>query len=120
MKQLMQQAGTGAANSTGTAARTSGPSGAYGQRIAALIKQNTIYPGALMAQISGDPRVTILVTLDTNSGTVLEAKIERSSGVASWDQAALDAINRVHRFPPPSSGEWPRTMIINAGPRDPS
>ncbi|WP_079418678.1 cell envelope integrity protein TolA [Thiomonas intermedia] len=119
MKQLMKQAGTGAATSTGTAPQSSGPSGTYGPRIAALIKQNTIYPASLLAQISGDPRVSISVTLDTNSGTVLEAKVERSSGVASWDQAALDAINRVHRFPPQSSGEWPRTMIVNAGPRDP-
>lgn len=119
MKQLMQQAGTGAAKSAGTAAQTSGPSGAYGLRIAALIKQQTIYPASELAQISGDPRVKILVTLDTNSGDVLSARIVQSSGVPSWDQAALDAINRVHRFPPRSSGVWPRTMDVNAGPRDP-
>lgn len=119
MKQLMAQAGTGAANSTGTAAQDSGPSsGRYGQRIAGLIRQNTIFPE--INQIQGNPQVTITVRVDTNSGEVLSATITHSSGVPSWDQAALRAIRRVGRFPPNSHGVWISPMIIVHGPRDPS
>jgi colicin import membrane protein len=116
MKQLMQQAGTGAANSTGTAARTSGPSGTYAARIASLVRESVTYPE--ISQITGDPRVEVLVNLAPD-GTVLTAKIERSSGVASWDQAVLRAIERVHRFPPDSNGKIWTPMLVKAGPRDP-
>lgn len=116
MKQLMQQAGTGAANSTGTAARTSGPSGTYAARIASLVRESVTYPE--ISQITGDPRVEVLVNLAPD-GTVLTAKVERSSGVASWDQAVLRAIERVHRFPPDSNGKIWTPMLVKAGPRDP-
>lgn len=117
MKQLMKQAGTGAATSAGTAAQTSGPSGAYAARIASLVRENVIYPE--INQISGDPRVSILVNLAPD-GTVLTAKIERSSGVPSWDRAVLRAIERVGRFPPDDSGKIWTPMVVKAGPRDPS
>ena len=118
MKQLMAQAGTGAANSTGTAARSSGPSGAYAARIAGLVKQNVIFPE--INQISGDPKVVITVRLDPNSGEVLGSTIKQSSGVPSWDQAVLRAIQRVGHFPPDEHGRWYTPMEIKAGPRDPS
>ncbi|MBN2692073.1 MAG: cell envelope integrity protein TolA [Burkholderiaceae bacterium] len=117
MKQLMQQAGTGAANSTGTAARTSGPSGTYAARIASLVKQNVIFPE--INQISGDPKVIITVRLDPNSGEVLSSTIKTSSGVSSWDQAVLRAIQRVGHFPPDEYGKWYTPMEIKAGPHDP-
>lgn len=116
MKQLMAQAGTGAANSAGTAARSAGPSGAYAGRIAALVKQNVIFPQ--IDQISGDPKVIITVRLDPNSGEVMGATITRSSGVPSWDQAVLQAIQRVGRFPPDERGNWYTPMEIKAGPHD--
>ena len=117
MKQLMAQAGTGASNSIGTAARSSGPSGAYAARIAGLVKQNVIFPE--ISQIDGDPKVVITVRLDPNSGEVLGSTITRSSGVPSWDQAVLRAIQRVGRFPPDEHGNWYTPMEIKAGPRDP-
>ena len=117
MKQLMKQAGTGAATSTGTAAQASGPSGTYAARIAGLVRQNVIYPE--INQIVGDPRVTVLVNLGPD-GTVLTAKIDHSSGVESWDQAVLRAIERVHRFPPDENGKIWTPMLVKAGPRDPS
>ncbi len=116
MKNLMSQAGTGPATSTGTAAVSSGPSGAYAARLATLVRQNVIYPQ--IDQIQGDPKVVITVTLDPNSGEVLGTKIERSSGVPSWDQAVLRAVQRVGRFPADGSGRWYTPMEIKAGPRD--
>ena len=116
MKNLMSQAGNGPSTSTGTAAVTSGPSGAYAARLATLVRQNVIYPQ--IDQIQGDPKVIITVTLDPNSGEVLGAKLERSSGVPSWDQAVLRAVQRVGRFPADGSGRWYTPMTIQAGPRD--
>ena len=116
MKNLMSQAGNGPSSSTGTAAVTSGPSGAYAARLATLVRQNVIYPQ--IDQIQGDPKVIITVTLDPNSGEVLGAKLERSSGVPSWDQAVLRAVQRVGRFPADGSGRWYTPMEIKAGPRD--
>lgn len=116
MKHVLQQAGTGAATSTGTAAQTSGPSGTYAARIAGLVRENVTYPE--INQITGDPRVTILVNL-AQDGAVLTAKIEHSSGVPSWDQAVLRAIERVGRFPPDSNGKIWTPMLVKAGPRDP-
>ena len=116
MKNLMSQAGTGPAASTGTAAVSSGPSGAYAGRLATLVRQAVVYPQ--IDQIQGDPKVIITVTLDPNSGEVLNAVIKRSSGVPSWDEAVLRAIQRVGRFPADSSGKWYTPMEIKAGPRD--
>ncbi|OIQ86587.1 hypothetical protein GALL_315490 [mine drainage metagenome] len=116
MKNLMSQAGTGPSTSTGHAAVTSGPSGAYAARLATLVRKNVIY--GQIDQIQGDPKVIITVTLDPNSGEVLGSKIERSSGVPSWDQAVLRAIQRVGRFPPDENGRWYTPMEIKAGPRD--
>lgn len=116
MKNLMSQAGTGPATSTGTAAVSSGPSGAYAARLATLVRQNVIYPQ--IDQIQGDPKVIITVTLDPNSGEVLGTSIKHSSGVPSWDQAVLRAVQRVGRFPADGSGRWYTPMEIKAGPRD--
>lgn len=117
MKSLQAQAaGTGPATSTGTAAVTSGPSGAYAARLATLVRQNVIFPQ--IDQIQGDPKVIITVTLDPNSGEVLGATIKRSSGVPNWDQAVLRAIQRVGRFPADENGRWYTPMEIKAGPRD--
>ncbi|MBW4048515.1 MAG: cell envelope integrity protein TolA [Proteobacteria bacterium] len=116
MKNLMSQAGTGPSTSTGTAAVSSGPSGKYAARLATLVRQNVIF--AQIDQIQGDPKVIITVTLDPNSGEVLGTSIKRSSGVPSWDQAVLRAIQRVGRFPADSNGRWYTPMEIKAGPRD--
>ncbi|MDE2254421.1 MAG: cell envelope integrity protein TolA [Betaproteobacteria bacterium] len=116
MKNLMSQAGTGPSTSTGTAAVSSGPSGKYAARLATLVRQNVVFPQ--IDQIQGDPKVIITVTLDPNSGEVLGTSIKHSSGVPSWDQAVLRAIQRVGRFPADGNGRWYTPMEIKAGPRD--
>ena len=115
MKSLMAQAGDGPAGSTGTAARSSGPSGSYGARLATLVRQNTVYPQ--IAQVQGNPQVLLTVTLDTNNGTIINVRIKHSSGVPSWDEAAKRAVERVGRFPS-DHGQWYSPMDVQAGPRD--
>ncbi len=115
LKSMMAQAGDGAAGSTGTAARTSGPSGGYGARLATLVKENVVYPQ--LAQIQGNPQVLLSVTLDPNSGEVVGVHVKRSSGVPSWDAAVVRAVQRLGRFPS-DHGRWYTPMDILAGPRD--
>ena len=115
LKSMLAQAGHGSAGASGNAQQNSGPSGGYGARLATLIKQNTIYPQ--LDQIDGDPKVTLLVTLDPNTGEVLGARITQSSGVPSWDQAAQRALLRIGHFPA-DHGHWWTPMEITAGPRD--
>ncbi len=115
MKSLMAQAGDGAAGSTGTAARASGPSGSYGARLATLVRENTVYPQ--INQVQGNPQVLLSVTLDTNNGQIISVRIKRSSGVPSWDEAAKRAVERVGSFPS-DHGQWYSPMDVQAGPRD--
>ena len=115
LKSMMAQAGDGAAGSTGTAARTSGPSGGYGARLATLVKENVVYPQ--LAQVQGNPQVLLSVTLDPNSGEVVGVHVKRSSGVPSWDAAVVRAVQRLGRFPS-DHGRWYTPMDILAGPRD--
>ncbi|OIQ80697.1 hypothetical protein GALL_375410 [mine drainage metagenome] len=115
LKSMMAQAGDGAAGSTGTAARTSGPSGGYGARLATLVKQNVVYPQ--LAQIQGNPQVLLSVTLDPNTGEVVGVHVKRSSGVPSWDAAVVRAVQRLGRFPS-DHGRWYTPMDVQAGPRD--
>ncbi len=115
LKSMMAQAGDGAPGSTGTAARTSGPSGGYGARLATLVKENVVYPQ--LAQVQGNPQVLLSVTLDPNSGEVVGVHVKRSSGVPSWDAAVVRAVQRLGRFPS-DHGRWYTPMDILAGPRD--
>ncbi len=114
LRSLMAQAGSGA-SAGGSAAATSGPSGGYSARISTLIRQNVIFPQ--VDQVDGNPKVHLLVTLDPNSGKVLGVRIERSSGVASWDQAVVRAIERLGKLPS-DHGRWWTPMEVVAGPRD--
>ncbi len=114
LKSLMTQAGTGASPG-GTAAATAGPSGGYAARLATLIRQNVIYPQ--IDQINGNPKVTLSVTLDPNSGQVLGVSVEHSSGVPSWDQAVVRAVKRLGTLPS-DHGRWWTPMEVVAGPRD--
>ncbi len=115
LQSMMAQAGDGAPGSTGTAARTSGPSGGYGARLATLVRQNVVYPQ--LAQVQGNPQVLLSVTLDPNTGEVVGVHVKRSSGVPSWDAAVVRAVQRLGRFPS-DHGHWYTPMDVLAGPRD--
>lgn len=124
MKNLLSQAGAGSGTGTGgghsgggDAVRSSGPSGGYGARLSALVKQHVVYPQ--VDQIDGNPKVVVSVTLDPNTGEVVGARVKRSSGVPSWDDAVVRAVLQVGRFPS-DAGRWYTPMDVQAGPRDDS
>ena len=106
---LKRMAGmTGAA-----AAQTSGPSTEYAGRIRARIKPNITYTDT----ITGNPTAEVEVrTLP--DGTIISRKISKSSGVTSWDEAVLAAIDKTEVLPRDVDGRVPSALVISFRPRD--
>ncbi len=103
---------TGASTDTGTAPRSSGPSEAYGGRIAARIKPNIVFTDP----IDGNPRAEVELRLAPD-GSIAGKRLVKSSGVKSWDEAVLRAIERTETFPL-DNGRVPPPIVIGFRPRD--
>jgi colicin import membrane protein len=106
-----QLGGTGAANSTGSAARDAGPSAGYAGRIKARIKPNIV----LTDEVSGNPVAEVEVRVAPD-GTIIGRRIVKSSGLKSWDETVLRAIDRTAILPRDTNGRVEPTMIISFRP----
>ena len=104
---------TGAPGSTGTAAQSAGPSAGYAGRIKARIKPNIVFTDDL----AGNPIATVEVKVAPD-GTIIGRRLVTSSGVASWDEAVLRAIDRTAVLPRNPDGPTPPSMLIEFRPRD--
>lgn len=91
--------GTGGPAATGTAARSSGPSANYAGRIAAKIRPNIVFTDV----ISGNPRAVVHLRVAPD-GTIVSSKLVKSSGVRSWDEAVLRAIEKTETIPRDGDG----------------
>lgn len=114
MRRIMGQAGaSGGPQATGTAQRSSGPSAAYGGRVAARIKPNVVFTDT----VSGNPRAEVEVrTLP--DGTISARRIVKPSGSPAWDEAVLRAIDRTGSLPRDTDGRVPPSLIIGLRPLD--
>ena len=116
LKRMMGQAGSavgnGNANASGSAAQASGPSAGYAGRINARIKPNIVY----IETIVGNPTVEIEVRTSPD-GTIISRKITKASGVSSWDEAALKAIDKTEVLPRNEEGRVPSPMTIVLSPQ---
>ena len=114
IKRMQGMAGaTGEPGATGTAARSSGPSSSYAGRIMARIKPNIVFTDT----IDGNPVATVEVKLAPD-GTIVARKLVKSSGVKSWDDAVLRAIDRTEVLPRDIDGRVPPPFQIDFKPRD--
>jgi len=114
LRRIQGQAGaTGEEGSTGTAARSSGPSANYAGRIRARIKPNIVFTDT----VSGNPVATVEVRCAPD-GTIVSRKLVKSSGSASWDESVLRAIDRTEILPRDTDGRVPPVMQIDFKPRD--
>jgi colicin import membrane protein len=104
---------SGDANARGSALHSSGPSAGYAGRIRARIKPNITY----LETISGNPAAEVEVRA-TATGTILSRKLTKSSGVASWDQAVLNAIDKTEVLPTDIDGRTPSVITLVFRPRD--
>jgi colicin import membrane protein len=105
--------GNGDARSTGTAAQSSGPSAGYGGKIRARIKPNITFTDT----IAGNPTAEIEVRTSPD-GTIISRKLTQTSGVKSWDEAVLNAIDKTEVLPRDTDGRVPSSLVISFRPRD--
>jgi colicin import membrane protein len=105
--------GTGAANSTGNAARDAGPSAEYAGRIRARIKANIV----LLSQIAGNPQAEIELRVAPD-GSILSRRLTKPSGNKDWDETMLRAIDKTAVLPRDTDGRVPGTMLITFRPLD--
>lgn len=88
-------------------ATTYQPSAQYAGRIAAAVKRNLVYTEALAVNKAAEVEITLAV-----DGSIVDRRLLRSSGVPSWDEAALQAVDRTKRLPLDSSGRVPPVITI--------
>jgi colicin import membrane protein len=110
LQRMAQLAGGGG---SGTAAKSKGPSAEYAGRIRARIKPNITYTDT----ISGNPTAEVEVRTSAD-GTIISRKISRSSGVPSWDDAVLAAIDKTEILPRDVDGKVPSSLVISFRPKD--
>jgi len=103
----------GAPTATGTALRSSGPSDAYGGRVAARVKPNIVFN----EEPAGNPRAEVEVRTAPD-GTIVGQRIVKSSGVRSWDEAVLKAVIKTEVLPRDVDGRVPPSLIIGFRPKD--
>lgn len=114
MKRITGLAGAaGAPGATGTAQQSSGPSAGYAGRIRARIKPNIVYAD----EIAGNPTAEVEVRTAPD-GTIISRKLIKTSGVKSWDDAVLKAIDKTGKLPRDMDGRVPSTLVISFRPRD--
>lgn len=104
---------TGAPGSTGAALQSSGPSASYAGRIRASIKPNIVFND----DITGNPVAEVEVRTSPD-GTIISRKLTTPSGVASWDDAVLKAIDKTGKLPKDTDGRVPSTLEIRFRPKD--
>lgn len=114
MNRMADQAtGSGETNSSGAAKQSSGPSASYGGRIRARIKPNITYTETL----SGNPTAEVEVRTSPD-GTIISRKLIKSSGVKSWDEAVLNAIDKTEVLPRDIDGRVPPSLTLIFSPKD--
>jgi len=89
------------------------PSANYSASIQAAIRPNITFTDAL----AGNPAVEIYVRL-ASDGAIVSTAITMSSGISSWDTAAIRALNKTERLPKDENGRVPPTMTITLRPRE--
>ncbi len=114
MNRMADQAtGSGDANATGSAKQSSGPSASYAGRIVARIKPNITYTESL----AGNPVADVEVRTSPD-GTIISRKLVKSSGVKSWDDAVINAIDKTEKLPPDVDGKVIPSLTLGFRPKD--
>jgi colicin import membrane protein len=68
--------------------------------------------------VAGNPAAVILVELMPD-GAILRRSVVTSSGIPSWDQAVLQALDRAETFPKDDNGKYPTLkMKLTFKPKD--
>jgi len=99
--------------SLGTSSRSAGPSAGYAGRIKARVKPNIVFAES----VNGNPLAVVEVRCGPD-GRILSRKLIEPSGLGSWDEAVLRAIDRTEVLPADESGRVPPVMQLEFKPND--
>jgi len=105
--------GSGTPGSSGSARKSAGPSAGYAGRIRARIKPNIVFTD----DISGNPTAEVEVRTSPD-GTIVGRKLLKSSGVPSWDESVLKAIDKTEVLPRDVDGTMPTSLLLVFRPKD--
>lgn len=103
---------TGGPSATGNALKSAGPSDSYAGRIRARVKPNIVFT----EDIAGNPVAEVEVKMSPE-GTIISRRITKSSGVKSWDDAVLRALDRTEVLPRDTDGRVHSPLIMEFRPR---
>lgn len=112
LKRMQAMAGTGG---EGNAARSSGPSGSYGGKVAAAVRPNVVFPEAEL--VSGNPGAEFDVRLAPDGTIVGTPTLVKTSGLPNWDEAALRALQKTEKLPRDVDGTVPPRLIVTLRPK---
>lgn len=116
LKRMQGMAGaSGADDSKGNALRSSGPSGGYGAKVNGAVRPNVVYPDAEL--VSGNPGAEFDVRLAPDGTIVGTPTLTKSSGLPTWDEAALRALQKTEKLPRDIDGTVPPRLIITLRPK---
>ena len=113
IKRILGQAeATGPTEAKGTALESKSLSPSYAGRLKARVKPNIVFPDA----IDGNPVAEVEVRCAPD-GKIISRRLVKSSGVKSWDEAVLRAIDKTEVFPP-DEGRMPSPLTLVFSPRE--
>ncbi|MDM0030975.1 cell envelope integrity protein TolA [Variovorax sp. J22P271] len=112
LKRMQAMAGSGG---EGAAAKSSGPSGSYGGKVAAAVRPNVVFPDADL--VSGNPGAEFDVRLAPDGTIVGTPALVKSSGLPNWDDAALRALQKTEKLPRDIDGTVPARLIVTLRPK---
>lgn len=113
MRRIQGLAGaTGSEQEKGSALRSAGPSDSYAGRVRARVRPNIVFSD----DVSGNPTAEVEVRLAPD-GTITNRKVVKSSGVKSWDEAVLRALDKTEVLPRDVDGRVPPHLIIEFKPK---
>jgi colicin import membrane protein len=108
IERMLGQAGaSGETGATGAALQSAGPSASYAGRIKARIRPNIVFAD----EVAGNPTAEVEVRAAAD-GTVLGRKLVKSSGVTSYDNAVLRAIDKTEILPRDIDGRVPASLLL--------
>lgn len=114
LKRIQGLAGaSGGEAATGTAKQSTGPSAGYAGRVVARIKPNIVFT----EDISTNPTAVIEVRC-ASDGRIIGKKLIKSSGIKTWDEAVMRAIDKTEMLPKDTDGTVPSSFEISFRPKD--
>ncbi|ESJ18644.1 TonB, partial [Cupriavidus sp. HPC(L)] len=102
--------GGGTSDNAGSGGRASP---GYADKVRRRVKPNIVFT----EDVQGNPTAVVSVSLAPD-GSLLSARLSKSSGNSAWDNAVLRAVERSDPLPRDDNGKAPSSFTITFRPKD--